>query len=258
MCAAPTARPSIFMSSIGAGAAAVILAGNLVGCAVSESHFDETRSATGIGLVSATMDAGDFTYNGGSTGVFSIDGSSWGMAFKEEAAAEHKEGNELAIDTAGGALRLDATSRSGSAGIHLDVDGPQLMGMDLSLDDGDAQISDVIGFSLVTADSIRMDRVEGGADLFARSGSVNVDLFPAPGETIIIEAASGSVDLTLPYGGSYDLQIWGDPEYMLEVDDLGFHSTALDVAYFAGRSGRGDTRITVIATGGDVRIRSAW
>ncbi len=248
--------PSIFMS--GLGPAKLVIVGLLAsGCALSTSPFEETRTASGVGQVQARLDSGDFDYAGRSTEMFRIDGNSWGRAFKEEAAEEHKSGNELAIDTAAGALVVEGYSRSSSAGIDVYVEGPQHMGLDLSLDSGDADIEGLVGFSLITADSVDIV-AEGGADIFARSGSVDADLYPAPGEVIRIEAISGSVDLTLPYGGSYDLQVWGDPEYTLEIDDLGFHSQALDAGYFAGISGRGDTPVTVIVSGGDVRVRSAW
>lgn len=259
---AVTAAPAVFMSDLGGRIRPVLGLGlaalTLSGCAVSQSHFEESRSAAGVGLVQVSSESGDFSYQGAQTEVFSIAGESWGVAFKEDAAHEHEDGNALAIDASGGALRLDATSRSGSAGIHLDLTGPVLMSSDISLDDGDAELYDVIGYALVTADSVEARRLEGGADLFARDGGVVAELYPAPGESVRIEAVNGSVDLTLPFGGAYDLQVWGDPEHTLEIDDFGFHSQAMDAAYFAGRAGRGDIQVTVIATGGDVRVRSGW
>lgn len=258
----PAPTQGIFMSAIGGKTAPALVvvasALSLSGCAVSQSHFDESRSAAGVGLVQVSSESGDFTYQGAQTEVFSIAGESWGVAFKEDAAHEQEDGNALAIDTSGGTLRLDATSRSGSAGIHLDLTGPALMGSDISLEDGDAELYDVIGYALVTADTVEARRLEGGADLYARDGGVVAELYPAPGESIRVEAVNGSVDLTLPFGGAYDLQVWGDPEYSVQIDDFGFHSQAVDAAYFAGMAGRGDIQVTVIASGGDVRVRSGW
>ena len=60
--------------------------------------------------------------------------------------------------------------------------------------------------------------------------------------------------LALPYGLPYDLQVWGDPEYPMAIEDLGFSNMVASDAYYAARSGNGSVRVDVYASGGEVRI----
>ncbi|MCB9742028.1 MAG: hypothetical protein H6740_05480 [Alphaproteobacteria bacterium] len=43
---------------------------------------------------------------------------------------------------------------------------------------------------------------------------------------IRVETQSGDVDLTLPWGLEYDMQVWGDPDYEMIVEDMGWNRSA--------------------------------
>ena len=229
-----------------------------VGCTTVQDTFTEQLSASGINIVSASLDSGTLSYRGAATQDFTIDGRSWGMASKAERAEERLSGNSYTYGLAGGALVLQSHSDTGLAGVDFDIMGPMAMNTAIDSSDGSVALSDMSGFQQVSARSIDVEGIYGGVDLLATSGSLDAEIYPGPGDAIRIETYSGDVELTLPWGHGYDIQVWGDPEYTMEVEDLGFYSAATAPAYFAGVSGNAAIRVDVFVTGGSVRIDSAW
>jgi hypothetical protein len=229
-----------------------------VGCTTVQDNFTEQLSASGINMISASLDSGTLSYRGAATQDFTIDGRSWGMATKAERAEERLSGNSYAFGLDGRALVLQSQSDTGLAGVDFDITGPMAMSTEIRATDGSVELSDLSGFQQVSAERIDAERIYGGVDLLATSGSLDAEIYPGPGDAIRIETYSGDVELTLPWGGGYDIQVWGDPEYTMEVEDLGFYSAATAPAYFAGVSGNAAIRVDVFVTGGSVRIDSAW
>jgi len=218
----------------------------------------ETIDATGVSLVQAKVERGDVDYSGGSPQTFQISGSSWGMAAQDDRAFEREEGNAYAVSVSAGALQLSSASQYSNAGVNFDILGPSAMSMDVETGSGDVRLANIAGYQLVTADDIDLVNVIGSADLYSRDGDIDAEISPAPGDAIRIEAVDGEVILALPYGQAYNLQVWGDPEYEMIIDDLGFHSVQTGPAYYAGIAGRGDIPVDVFVTGGSVRIMQTW
>jgi len=232
----------------------ICIAALSTGCAISESRFDQKLSASGVDLVLVSVERGDFDYQGNNTQTFAIDGRSWGMAFQEETAHERQDGNASDVHTEGNTLLVSATSTSGSSGVDFYVEGPDTLSTDITLDHGDVSLANMAGYQLITADSVDLDNMVGSVDAYARSGSIDASISPGPGDVIRLEAMDGGIDLALPYGLPYDLQVWGDPEYPMAIEDLGFSNMVASDAYYAARSGNGSVRVDVYASGGEVRI----
>lgn len=229
-----------------------------VGCTTVQDTFTDQLSASGISMVSASLDSGTLSYRGVATEDFTIDGRSWGMASQAERASERLSGNTYAYGLDSGALVLQSHSDTGLAGVDFNVTGPMAMNTAIDAADGSVELSGLSGFQHVSARRVDVEGIYGGADLLATSGSLDAEIYPGPGDSIRIETYSGDVELTLPWGGGYDIQVWGDPEYAMEIEDLGFYSAASAPAYFAGVSGSASIRVDVFVTGGSVRIDSAW
>lgn len=230
----------------------------MIGCTTVQDSFTEQLSASGVDLISADLDSGTLSYTGQSTEVFTIDGRSWGMATKKDRAEDRLSGNEYSYGLSGDALLLASSSEAGLAGVDFDIYGPAAMSTSVNIDSGNVELTGMFGYQQITADRIDVTDLHGSVDLLATSGDLDAEVFPGPGDSVRIESWSGDVELTLPWGGSYDIQVWGDPEYSMLIDDLGFYSSATAPAYFAGVSGSGATRVDVFVTGGSVTVRSAW
>lgn len=230
----------------------------LIGCTTVQNTFTEQLSASGVGLISADLDSGSLSYNGLSTETFTIDGRSWGMATQADRAEERLSGNSYTYGLSGSALVLQSQSDTGMAGVDFDITGPMAMSTAIEIDSGSVELEDMSGYQQIVADSIDVEGLYGSVDLLATSGSLKAEVYPGGGDDVRIESWSGDVELLLPWGGSYDIQVWGDPEYSMEIEDLGFSSSATAPAYFAGVSGSGATRVDVFVTGGSVTLRSTW
>ncbi|MDG1484263.1 MAG: hypothetical protein P8R54_32020 [Myxococcota bacterium] len=237
---------------------ALLPAALLIGCTTVQDSFSDQLSASGVDVISASLDSSSLSYTGQSTEMFTIDGRSWGMATKRDRAEDRLSGNEYSYGLSGNALLLASSSDAGLAGVDFDIFGPAAMNTSLNIESGSVDLSNMIGYQQVTADRIDVTDLYGSVDLLATSGSIDAEVFPGPGDSVRVESWSGDVELTLPWGGAYDIQVWGDPEYSMLVEDLGFYSSATAPAYFAGVSGSGATRVDVFVTGGSVTVRSAW
>ncbi|MFT5680710.1 MAG: hypothetical protein ACI8RZ_001616 [Myxococcota bacterium] len=229
-----------------------------IGCTTVQDSFTDQLSADGVGLLSADLDSGTLSYVGGATDTFTIDGRSWGMATQKDRAEDRLSGNDYSYGLSGSALVLASQSDTGLAGVDFDILGPDTMNTAIEIESGSVELSGMAGFQQIVAERIDVDNLYGSVDLLATSGDLDAEVYPGPGDSVRIESWSGDVELTLPWGGAYDIQVWGDPEYSMMVEDLGFFSSATAPAYFAGVSGNGATRVDVFVTGGSVTVRSAW
>ena len=238
-----------------AAAAALLLT---TGCTTTSSTFVEQHSAEGIRTVSVSLDSGTFSYQGARSTAFLVEGDSWGQASNPDRAAERQAGNTWSVALGGDTLWLDAGSTAGLAGVDFHVTGPASMNTQITIGSGRAILSDVAGWADITADSIDITNLQGGAMLLARSGDIDATIFPQPGSTVRLEALSGDVALALPWGGSYDIQVWGDVESSMWIDDLGFGWSAAAPGYFAGIVGSGATRIDIYAPSGAVTVSALW
>lgn len=230
-----------------------LFAAMTVGCTTVQTTFTETIPAADVSALSVDLEQGSLFYTGASTGEVVIDGRAYGNGRNEEKASERQDGNSWGIDLDGAALSLTGNSDAVFAGVDFDVYGPKHINADIMLRSGGAHVENISGTVAITADSIDATNLTGSASLIASYGDVDASLAPRPGSTVRVEA-NGDVTLWLPWGGDYDLQVWGDPAYEMIIEDLGFGWTTSAPAYFAGQSGPATTRVDVYATGGDVRI----
>ena len=238
--------------------AALIIAALGAGCTTASAPFAEEHSAAGVSSVRAELESGSVTYTGGAADRFLVNGQSWGQGRNPELAEERLAGNDWSVSVAGSSLMLGGSTDAGLAGVDFDVTGPGNINLSLLTSNGAVSIDNVSGFTQVTADRIDATRLRGEADLYANMGDINAQIEPMPGGSVRLEAASGDVYLDLPWGGDYDLQVWGDIDHQMVIDDLGFHWTTTAPGYFAGVAGAGTTKVDIYVTGGEVFVNQTW
>ena len=227
------------------------------GCVTVAQDFSETLPVVDEVTVLGTLDRGDFSYNGSSETDFLIDGRSWGRGSTKDNAKEHREGNTWLFESIEGVLEATGSSQSSRAGVDMDIAGPAMMDTDIITENGRVNLYDVDGIHAVTADYIDGRGLTGDVDFFG-DFSVDVDVWPYDFGIIRVESRNSDVYLSLPFGLSYDLQIWGDPEEVMVVDDLGFHTSYLGEGYFAAQSGDAGIRVDVYAYNGSVTVASFY
>ena len=236
----------------------LILVLNASACTVVESDFGETFSAHSIDTLVADVDQGDVTVDGilGQS-TFTVTGRTFGYSVSSDNAQRNEDANTWSVGIEGNQLNLWGQSEYLGAGVDFEVMGPKAVDTSLIAESGQIEISNVAGNHYLEGHGVTVDDLTGSATIIAGRSGVNGSLVPLTGDIIYIESED-DVRLRLPYGLDYDLQVWGDPEYEMEIHDLGFTQTAHAPAYFAGYSGRGTTTIDIVVTGGNVTIYDSW
>jgi len=229
-----------------------------VGCTTVEKTFTESIPASDVATISVDLERGSFSYTGAPTSDILIDGRSYGSAADADRAAERQEGTDYTITLTGAELMLRGSNDAALAGVDFSVVGPPTINTSIVIDNGHVDIEDVSGAVFAVADSISVERLSGPVDLLARSGSIDAELLPRRGADIRVESQSGDITLWLPWGMDYDLQVWGDPNHEMLIEDLGFGWTTSAPGYFAGQAGPASTRIDVYASGGAVYVYSTY
>lgn len=233
----------------------VVLVG--VGCTTSEERFEHRFPASEIDSVHAIVGQGDVSVAGSpSAREVAVTGAAWGRASDAAEADVRRSGNTWTVDGHDGVVSLWSRSAASRAGVDFSVEAPAALDLTLSLDHGDARLSDVRGEHTVVADAITVVGVGGTLDLEATHGDVYGELDLEEGDVVVIYAPWGDVEVSLPWGLQYDLTVWGSPEDTVQVDDLGFQRSQAGAGTFHARSGRGTTRVEVVAPAGSVRVRS--
>lgn len=238
---------------------ALVVAPLLAACTVVESPIVATLPADGLRRVEASLDRGDFVYTAATPHEVQVRGSAWGRASDAVVAQDRLAGVWFTAERQGSAAVIASGAATSGAGADLALAGPATVGVSVAVARGDIELNGVRGHIVATADRVRVVDAVGSADLYADWGGVTADLVPGPGDVIRIEA-EGDIDLALPWGLAYDLQVWGDPEQQVVVEDLGFQYVMQDGPYLAAYAGNGSVRVDLIARGGDVRIQplSSW
>jgi len=230
----------------------------MTGCVQYESEFSDTLSAEGVAIVSARVDRGDVYYDVDSEAQFDIFGRSWGRGtLSKKAALRNQQANSYAVGIVDDGLLLDATSDYSRAGVDFEIDGPSYMDTDILTKSGTVTLEDVEGYHTVTASRIVTHRVIGDVVFVGTGMGLDVELYPYTDGYISLESSGGTVDVFLPFGGEYDVEIWGDVEYGVTVTDLGFDQFYLAEDYFAGERGSGAITVEIYASGGAVNLYEA-
>lgn len=217
----------------------------LTGCHVYNDPFDLALDAAGVDMVVADIDRGSFGYWGHSSlDSFAIEGESTGSGSSEAKARARAEANDWQIDVEGNELVISTSSRENGR-VNLDVDGPVRMHTDLILDSGGVYLEDVEGSHMITADSVETRDLVGDLDLYSRSGSVDVEIYPWEDHGRVYIEAHGTTTLRMPAGLDYDIEVWGDPEYAMTIEDLYFYNSYMGEGYFSAESGSGTVEVDV-------------
>jgi hypothetical protein len=252
----------------------VVLAAALFsGCTTTESYDSRSFAAEEIRAVNVSLEKGDLSILGNAEDVATIEARVYGYAGKEEVATRNHDGVRWMADVQSGVLTVNGGSEYERAGVDLDLSVPKhaevlveaegdvdLSGLDglIIASGGHIDLQNSYGNIQLSADgSIHAEDV-GGDLLFAADGSMDVALLPLDGDRIELLSGAGGVELELPFGVPVDLEIWGDPEYDVIVEDLGFGRVATAPGFFSGVAGPGSVRVEIVAVGGPVMVRGSW
>lgn len=229
---------------------ALLLLPLLTACTSLTESAESHHPAEGVTDVRARVESGDVSYTGRDWGEgfdVDIDSTAWGS--DEEVVAQRLANNRWVSEPDGDTLHITGDSGSSASSVDFRIWGPEALNLDLRAEGGTVHASNVVGDHTLVGASVYASQVKGDVEIEAGSGGVDAEIWPYQGGTVTIHA-SGSVELELPWGGDYDLQVWGDPDYPMDVADLGFSNVVANPGYFAGRRGPGTTRIDVYVEGG--------
>lgn len=236
---------------------ALVVTPLLAACTVVEAPIAAALPAQGLRQVDVHVERGAVRYTAANPHQVDVRGQAWGRASDEAVAQERLDGVWWTAERAGSTAVIASGAGSGSAGTTLEVVGPAPVGLTATVRSGDIQVQGVRGPLVLLADDIEVTDASGSADLLATWGDVSASLQPLPGDTIRVEA-DGDIHLALPWGLPYDLQVWGDAESQVVVEDLGFQYVMQDGPYLAAYAGSGSVRVDVIARSGDVFIHPQY
>jgi len=223
----------------------------LIGCAEVENKFQETVPAGVVAQVYAAVDRGDVTYTGDADAVdITFDVRSWGRGGGKGKAASNEAANDWGVQVLDSELTAWGLSPKKTAGVDFGFAGPEIMDVEIVTLEGDAELYGVDGAHIVTADSVVGTAISGSADLYASRGGVTVELYPDFGSLIVLEAVDGDIVLGLPFGLQYDIEVLGDWDYPMDVEDLGFDAAIIEPGYFASQTGGGNVVVQVYVDGG--------
>lgn len=236
---------------------AVILAFPLVAAcgSIEQQAFELQFDPEPATVLRVDTNQGDVTVQGHEGGLVDVLGLSVGRGRSDVRAAAALDENRWGGGVDDGVVRV--FGEAGSRGeVELVVDAPDRLSADV-IAGGIATLSDLEGSHVVTADRVVARGLIGNADIYARDRGVDVEIWPYAEGDVRIQSHGGDVVVHLPYGADYDLQVFGDPDYPLSVDDLGFDFTHLGAGYFAGERGPGHVEVAIHVEGGSVQVRES-
>lgn len=223
-------------------------------CARSVTTTEETIPGKGIDLVTFDSDRGDLDIVGDPRRTdYRILFESSAYASGQTAADRREEDNTFAAEVTGSLLDIYTRSPSSQARVDVGIDGPAAVDLDLVLRDGTANVSNVEGVHLITADRVVMTQVLGNVDLYADSGGIDAEIWPYENGTVIIEAYGDTV-LYLPWGLDYDIDAFVDPKFPYEVAELGYDFLNLDFATIRAFTGNRTVRVEVYVSNGSFSL----
>lgn len=229
----------------------------LVGCVTASEPFEQTVDADGITGMRVDIERGDLLYDVGSDGVFVIEGTSNARASTETRANDRLLDNQWRIQPSVPELVVEATSVQRRASVDVEVLGPPTVDLDITANQGVVSLVDVQGTHLVQAGRIQATRLRGTVDLTSTGGGIDVEIYPFLDGSVTIEGTSGDVIVRLPFGGNYDVEILGDPDFEMFVSEFGFVGSIAQPGYFTGVAGDGSIPVRIVAQGGSVQLLEA-
>jgi len=222
-----------------------------------EQTDTQTFGAWGTSEVVGEIGQGEFTYQGGTPDQFVVDVRSWGQGSSKDRAAEKRDANSWDVSQQGTQLVVAAESAYKQAGVDFDVSGPSVLGIDVSLDEGTVNVSDVEGVHRMVAPYLYGQGVVGDLTANSLGGEAVLKVTPFLGGTVDITVEDGSLDLAIPAGLAYDLQVWSDPGFLIDViNDMGFEEDSRGEDFYAARAGDESVRVRIHAVASSVTIRA--
>jgi hypothetical protein len=230
----------------------------LIGCAeVDKTHADAV-DADGIAKLYADLDRGQVTYEGRTDAdAFAFEVRSWGRGGSKARASAKEISNDWGLQFLETEVTAWARSPTHTAGVDFAFSGPSRMDVEIVTLEGDVTLSGVDGAHVVTADSILGEAVSGDADLYAARGGIRAEIYPDFGSLVILQAIDGEVVLGLPFGLQYDIEVFGDWDYPMDVQDLGFDDVVMSPGYFTAFTGGGNVVVQVFVEGGGFYLYEA-
>lgn len=229
----------------------VIAAAALSGCSYREAQFETTLPADGVTDVFCDLERGAFVYDGAAEdeSEFTVGIASWGVGGTGGRAEKRAASNTWGAQVSDGLLDVWGRSPVAKAGVDVVILGKRDVDVEAVLLDGPAYLYDVDGTHVVTANAVVGSGIAGDVDLYASLDGINVEVWPADGGTVRLEAY-GDVLLALPYGLDYDLEVFADPDWGVQVTDLGFDELLLAPDYVSAETGDGSIEVDVFVSGG--------
>lgn len=221
------------------------------GCAYVEETDQATLPAPGLRRVFGDVERGAVGYVGqrGSE-VVELGIRRWAHGGSRRGAEAHLATLEWGVEVQGALLDLWARSPLLESGVDFAVFGPRAVDLEVVVVEGFAEVVDVRGDLVATAEQVSVARAEGSVDVVATAGPAQVEAFPAPGDRLRIEATGGDVALALPYGTPVDLRVDADPAWGVTVTDLGFDTFQADPGRVRAAAGDRSVPVEVVVDGG--------
>jgi hypothetical protein len=226
-------------------------------CTYQESRFETTLPSEGVTDVFCDLEAGSFVYSGSGTAeAFTVGVASWAEGSSEGRADKRIANNDWGAQVSDGLLDLWGRSPVRRSGVDVAVLGPPQVNVEAVLLDGTVELYDVDGSHVVTANGVVGGGISGDVDLYASLTGISVQVFPRDDSTLRFEAF-GDVWIELPYGLDYDLEVFADPDWGVEVQDLGFTDVFVAPDYVSAVTGDGSITVDVFVSGGTFHLWQA-
>lgn len=232
-----------------------IAIGSASGCVTVQQTSDIQLSSEGVFVVTTTADSGSLRYDGRAVAErFDIGIRDWGRGSGKRKATMRQENNRYEIGVVADALVGSVNAWDNRSGVDFDIVGPGFMHIDAITTSGTIELHNVEGSHVATGSRVFGRNVVGDANLYADRSGIDMQILPYQDGIVYAESISGDVDLYLPRLLDYDLNVIGDPEHEMVIEDLGFDVIVLEPGLAIAWRGRRSVRVDVLVTGGDVRI----
>jgi len=230
----------------------------LVGCAEVEKTFDEVIPAEDIRQVYVDLDRGAVSYTGAADSTeMAFEIRSWARGGSRNRASDKERSNDWGVQVVETELTAWGRSPSATAGVDFALAGPEQMDVEIVTLEGAAELYGVDGQHVVTADAVVGAAISGDVDLYAARGSIQAEIYPDFGSLVVLQAVDGDVTVGLPFGLQYDLEIFGDWDYPMDVQDLGFDFASMSPGSFSALTGGGNVVVEIYVEGGGVYVYEA-
>ncbi|MFT6159102.1 MAG: hypothetical protein ACJAZO_004667 [Myxococcota bacterium] len=229
----------------------------LMGCVSASEPFGQTVDADGLTSLRVDIERGDVFYTVRSDDVFVVEGTSRALASSQSRADERLTDNAWRVDAQPPELVVEAQSVQRRASVDVEVFGPSVVDLNIIANQGVVTLMDVEGTHVVQAGRIQTTRLRGSVRLTGTGGGIDAEIYPFFNGSIVVEGTSGDVIVRLPFGGNYDVEILGDPDFEMFVSEFGFVGSIAQPGYFTGVAGDGSIPVRITAQGGSVQLLEA-